>query len=129
MGKRYLIDSNILIEFTGELLPDSVYSLLSTIIDSDFTISFINKIEVLAHSTAGEVWNNFINQAVIILADDEIIEQTIKIRKKNKIKIPDALVAATAIVNDLILLTRNMEDFKKIENLKVENPWLWDNVN
>jgi predicted nucleic acid-binding protein len=125
MGKRYLIDSNILIEFAGELLPEAVYDLLTDIIDKDFNISFINKIEVLGHRTANEAWSNFINHAVIIMANDDIIEQTILIRKKRKMKLPDAVISATAIVNDLILLTRNTEDFKNIENLKIENPWLW----
>jgi len=125
MGKRYLIDSNILIEFTGKLLPENISNLISTIIDVDFNISLINKIEVLGHRTANLAWSNFVDQAVIIMIDDEIVEQTIKIRKKYKIKIPDAIVAATAIVNDLILLTRNTEDFKKIKNLRLENPWTW----
>jgi predicted nucleic acid-binding protein len=129
MGKRYLIDSNTLIEFTGRLLPASIHSELSSIIDTDFNISFINKIEVLAHHTADIAWQNFIEQANIIKADDDIISQTIQIRKIQKIKIPDALVAATALVNDLILLTRNVNDFKNIPGLQVENPWTWENIN
>ena len=127
MGKRYLIDSNILIEFVGKLLPETASISLSTIIDADFNISFINKIEVLGHHSADEAWINFINQASVIAADDDIIEQTIQIRKKHKIKLPDALVAATAVVNNLILLSRNIQDFKGIDNLEVENPWVWEN--
>ncbi|MBS1530660.1 MAG: type II toxin-antitoxin system VapC family toxin [Bacteroidetes bacterium] len=126
MGKRYLIDSNILIEFVGKLLPETASSVLTAIIDSDFNTSFINKIEVLGHHSADDAWVNFIKQASIITADDEIIEQTIQIRRNNKIKLPDAIIAATAIVNDLTLLTRNSEDFKNISDLKMENPWSWN---
>lgn len=125
MGKRYLIDSNILIGFTGNLLPELIHKSISDILDEDFNISFISKIEVLGYHSANEAWYNFINQAVIITPNDEIIEQTILIRKLSKIKIPDAIIAATAIVNDLILLTRNIDDFKNIKGLKFENPWLW----
>jgi predicted nucleic acid-binding protein len=125
MGKKYLIDSNILIEFTGQLLPEMVYLELSSIIDSDFNISFINKIEVLAHPTADFRWQNFIAQSTIFKADDEIINKAIEIRKARKIKIPDAIIAATAIANDLILLTRNMADFKNVKGLEAENPWEW----
>jgi predicted nucleic acid-binding protein len=125
MGKRYLIDSNTLIEFTGKLLPEIVYSKISSIIDDDFNISFINKIEVLGHHTADKAWQNFIAQATVFKADDDIINKTIEIRKSNKIKVPDAIVAATAMANDLVLITRNMEDFKKIPGLKIENPWDW----
>jgi len=129
MGTGYLIDSNILIEFTGKLLPETACDLLAAIIDKDFNISFISKIEVLGHHTANQAWRNFIHQAIIIMPDEDIIEQTIQIRKQHKIKIPDAVIAATAIVNNLTLLTRNTTDFKNIENLATDNPWLWEQRN
>src|ERR1700739_4580397 len=112
MGTRYLIDSNILIEFVAQLLPQEPYHIVTEIIDEDFIISFISKIEVLGHHTADEAWNNFINRATTIHSDDKIAQQTIKIRKERKVKLPDAIIAATAIVNDLTLLTRNTSDFK-----------------
>ncbi|WP_198675460.1 PIN domain-containing protein [Pleomorphovibrio marinus] len=37
-------------------------------------------------------------------------------------KLPDEIIAATALTYDLTLLTRNIGDFKKIEGLKVTNP-------
>jgi len=126
MGKRYLIDSNTLIEFTGRLLPEPVYTSLAAIIDSDFNISFINKIEVLGHHTAGQARQKFIEQANVLKADDDIINQTVHIRKSHKVKIPDAIVAATALVNDLILISRNTSDFKNIPGLQMENPWDWE---
>lgn len=126
MGKRYLIDSNTLIEFTGGFLPEYSHNQLSSIIDNDFNISFINKIEVPGHRTAEQAWISFIDQSTVIKIDDDIINKTIQIRKNHKIKLPDALVAATAIVNDLILVTRNTGDFKNIDGLQVENPWLWE---
>ncbi|HTI59074.1 type II toxin-antitoxin system VapC family toxin [Mucilaginibacter sp.] len=126
MGKKYLIDSNILIEYAGNLFPKNIHSALSTIVDDDFIISFITKIEVLGHYTADRAWHNFINLASIFGADDNIIEQTILLRRDHKIKVPDAIIAATALVNNYTLLTRNIADFKKIPNLKMENPWLWE---
>lgn len=98
MGKRYLVDSNILIKFTARLLPDEAYNTLRDIIDADFNISIINKIEVLGHYTVNAAWRNFIDQAVLLIIDDDIVEQTILIRKNHKIKLPDAIVAATAMV-------------------------------
>ena len=65
MGKRYLIDSNILISLVGYLLPQFAHTLVSEIIDNDFNISFVNKIEVLGHHSADDAWNNFIDQATV----------------------------------------------------------------
>ena len=55
---------------------------------------------------------------------EEIENRTILIRKTHKIKLPDAIIAATAIVHNLILVTRNDSDFKNISGLKVLNPFL-----
>ena len=40
-----------------------------------------------------------------------------------KIKLPDAIIAATALVHNLTLLTRNEKDFSKISNVEITNPW------
>ena len=45
-----------------------------------------------------------------------------EIRKAHKIKLPDAVIAATELAYDLILMTRNISDFKKIEELNLINP-------
>jgi hypothetical protein len=47
MGKAYLIDTNILIGYTGDLLPEKAHSFVSGIIDQQFAISVINKNERL----------------------------------------------------------------------------------
>lgn len=47
MGTKYLIDTNVLIEYIGLLLPPITHSKLSSIIDDEYNISFINKIEIL----------------------------------------------------------------------------------
>lgn len=80
---------------------------------------------MLGHHTANQSWRDFIDQATLIKVNDDIIDQVILIRKKHKIKIPDAIIAATAVVHHLILITRNVDDFKNIDGLKIENPWQW----
>jgi predicted nucleic acid-binding protein len=49
--------------------------------------------------------------------------KTADIRKAYKFKLPDAIIAGTALVYDLTLLSRNMNDFKNIAGLKIINPW------
>jgi predicted nucleic acid-binding protein len=52
-----------------------------------------------------------------------VIAKTIELRKKYRIKLPDAIIAATAIVHELTLITRNTPDFKSINGLKLLSPW------
>ncbi len=55
--------------------------------------------------------------------DTAVIERAIALRQENKIGLADAIIAATALVHDLPLVTRNEEDFKHITTLRVVNPF------
>ncbi len=123
MGKEYLIDTNILIGYTGDLLPEKAHSFVSGIIDQQFAISVINKIEVLGHNTAGKDIEDFIGLADVLELSEEVTHKTIEFRKKYNPKLPDATIAATALVNKLTIITRNTKDFEKIEGLEVLNPY------
>jgi predicted nucleic acid-binding protein len=52
-----------------------------------------------------------------------IVEKTIELRKAYKIKLPDAIIAATALVNKLTLISRDTNDFRKVKGLKVIAPY------
>jgi predicted nucleic acid-binding protein len=55
--------------------------------------------------------------------EQSIKEKTAEIRKMYKIKLPDAIIAATALVYNLTLITRNVNDFKKIDGLRIIDPY------
>ncbi|MDQ6763986.1 MAG: type II toxin-antitoxin system VapC family toxin [Bacteroidota bacterium] len=59
----------------------------------------------------------------VIELEQPIKLKTAELRKAYKIKLPDAIIAATALVYDLTLLSRNTVDFKDIAGLKIYNPW------
>ncbi|HEY5405509.1 MAG TPA: PIN domain-containing protein [Ginsengibacter sp.] len=61
--------------------------------------------------------------ANVLEINTEIIHTCINLRKSKVIKLPDAIIAATALVNDITLTTRNISDFKNIPGLKIVNPW------
>lgn len=89
-------------------------------------ISIITKIEVLGFSNPIEIealLNEFIDYSLVIPLNDDVGRMTIEIRKRNKIKTPDAIIAATAMILGYSLITRNVSDFKKINGLKVIDPW------
>jgi len=53
------------------------------------------------------------------LITNEIKNMTIQLRRKYNIKLPDAIIAASAIESDLVLMTAD-SGFKKIDKLQLE---------
>ena len=52
-----------------------------------------------------------------------IADIAIEPRRKVSIKLPDAVIAATALLHDLTLVTRNVKDFEKVDGLRIYNPF------
>jgi predicted nucleic acid-binding protein len=123
----HLLDTNIIINFLEASLPPVGMQLLNKIVDEQCNISIISKMEALGFNfkTAAEKYmmEFFINGSNIFHLNDDIVNQTIAIRKSKKIALPDAIIAATALTNDLILISRNVSDFNGIKGLKYINPW------
>ena len=69
------------------------------------------------------ILNEFINTSKVFRLEEPIILKAIEIRKFYKTKLPDAVIAATAMVNELIIVSRNTKDFNKIEKLEVIDPY------
>lgn len=128
MGRKdYLIDTNVAIEYIGEVLPKKTLILLDDIIDKQFYISIINKIELLGFPSITNheelKFHELIAASNVLDLDENIVTTTIDIRRQYKVKLPDAIIAATAMVNKFIIITRNAKDFDKIKGLNVLNPY------
>lgn len=123
MGKKYLIDTNIIIDFAARRLPEPGNNMVREVIDTNSCISIINKIEVLGFSIVPKAIIEFVEVSEVIPLDDDVALSTITLRKKYKFKLPDAIIAATALVYDLTLITRNEQDFKNISGLNLINPY------
>jgi predicted nucleic acid-binding protein len=123
MGQGYLIDSNVVIDLLNGKLTDKAKIFLY---DVKSIISFVTYIEIFSSNKISlderQKIEMFVEASKILLIDDDIIEQSIIIRLNTKVKLPDAIIAATAITNNLTLLTRNISDFVKINDLKFINP-------
>ena len=99
---------------------------MNTIIDAIPNVSIITKIEVMGFNTTANqyrILTDFMNDASVYELTDEVANVCITLRKKYKTKLPDAIIAATALVSGFSLLTRNISDFKNIKDLKVVNPY------
>ena len=123
MGTGYLLDTNSIIDFSAKRLSDKAHKYIARIIDEFPQISIINKIELLGFANVPQQIIVFTENAFVISLDDDIAAQTIHLRKEYKIKLPDAIIAATAIVFDLTLVTNNTDDFKNIKGLDILNPY------
>ncbi len=124
MGMKYLLDSNAAIQYVGNLYPKAILGKLDVIIDKELLLSVITKIEVLGFNGDPEDMKKletFIGTAIVLPVSGEVVEKTISLRKGYKIKIPDAIIAATAILQKATLITRNTSDFS-INGLSVIDP-------
>ncbi len=124
MGKEYLIDTNSVIDYLDNKLPDNANELIDSI---DSKISVITRVELLAWPGADEqqtlILDEFIKASEVFSLEEPIILKAIEIRKTHKTKLPDAIIAATALVKELTIITRNTKDFDKIEGLVALNPY------
>ena len=124
MGQKFLIDTNTIIDFLGNKMPDEAAAFLDNI---EPIISVITRIESLGWlgSTSKQLaaLTVYINAGIILPLDESVILKTIELRQNYRIKTPDAIIAATALVNDFTLISRNVDDFNKISNLNILNPF------
>ncbi|SDG99868.1 type II toxin-antitoxin system VapC family toxin [Mucilaginibacter sp. P25] len=124
MEEGYLIDTNAIIDYLESKLPEKSNQLLD---NTNFQLSVISRIELLAWPKATDsqlkLLTDFINISHIFDFNEPVILKSIEIRKNYRVKLPDAIIAATAIVNKLTLITRNISDFSKISDLKLLDPY------
>lgn len=117
-----IIDSNIIIysALPGESL------LVSFISEHKPYCSRISYVETLGYhrlqSYEKKYLIGFFKKLQIIEIDLKIILEATALRQKTNIATCDAIIAATALLYDLKLVTNNEKDFKNIKGLKILNP-------
>ncbi len=125
MGQQYLIDSNAVIDYLGGKFSARGMEFMKNVVNEIPKISVITKIEVLGYNASRDsyqVLTDFVDASILLELSDDVVLRTISLRKTNKIKTPDAIIASTALVFDLTLITSNTFDFKNIKGLKISNP-------
>lgn len=122
MEQRFLTDTNSIIDAQMNRLPENGRAFLANVINKDFTVSFITYIEFLGYKDITRASEELIALASVIEIDKTIIDICIALRKAHKIKLPDAIIAATALAYDFTFVSNNEKDFTNIEGLKFINP-------
>ena len=117
-----LLDSNIFI-MAGSGDHDH---LLGYFRSGEASYSSASRVEVLGYSKLDPEDEKELLELMELVTElpitPEVIEKAIELRKRKKMSLGDALIAATAILHGLKLITVNEVDFAWIDELEVINP-------
>lgn len=106
MTDRYVLDTNVALY----LLSGRLVNPLPV---GEFYVSIISEIEMLSFSAIGQEEESkireFLAQVTIVGLSEEVKQLTIEIRRKYRLKLPDAIVCATAIILDSNLLSNDVQ--------------------
>ncbi len=122
-GRKLLLDSNILIYIAQKQLAPNTFVLP----DDQLFLSDISFMETLGYPFADLIEKQETEKLIAVLnrwpIEEDIVQQVIAIRQNRRMKLPDAIILATALFHDCALVTRNVSDFSSASNLTVINPF------
>jgi predicted nucleic acid-binding protein len=106
---RAVFDTNILVDYLSGR-PEAKVEL---VLYRSPAISLVSWIEVMAGTTPATeaVARGFLETFELLQIDQKTAERAVDLRKSKRIKLPDAIIWATAQVQQCLLVTRNTRDF------------------
>ena len=117
-----LLDSNAIIYY----VKPEFDTLRQLIAEQNPAVSAISYVEVLGYhkltASDKEDFIEFFGTALIISVSQPVLEQAVALRQQRRMSLGDSIIAATALLNDLTLVTANVTDFHWIDNIKLMNP-------
>jgi predicted nucleic acid-binding protein len=119
-GSNILIDSNIMIYLSQDKLSiDEVFKE-----DGKYYISLISYMEILSYNFTSKIEEDFIKKLLslfeVVEINKAIAKRVIALKKVRKIKLPDAIIVATALTNNFLLLS-NDKQLGTIEELNMRS--------
>ena len=117
IGIDYLLDTNAILYFL------SGNECMEPYVSGKIAYSIISEMELLSYTKISydeeEIIKRFLKKNISVSISEEVKKRTIQIRKKYNIKLPDAIIAASAIENNLVFPTADL-GFAKVKELKLE---------
>nr|WP_175798371.1 type II toxin-antitoxin system VapC family toxin [Burkholderia anthina] len=110
---KALFDTNILIDYLG-----GVEAARTELARYDYrAISIVTWMEVLVGATASDdaALRAWLSSFAIIPLDGTVANRAVTIRKEHRMRLPDAIIWASAQVNGLLFVSRNTKDFPVTE--------------
>jgi predicted nucleic acid-binding protein len=122
-----ILDTNILIYYLNNQGGETFFARFADTLRAGAGVSVITRIEVLGWRghTADSIREStsLLGLCVEYPLSEPVISECIRLRQTFGIKLPDAVIAATGLVEELPLMTRNLSDFQRIPSLKLLNPF------
>lgn len=117
-----VFDSSTLILFLNDVLPTETVELLNAHLQTgQVIISAVVRAEVLAwhaHSAASlEAARALLDVCQLVPVNAAVADEAARIRRETGLKLPDALIAATALLQPAALVTANGKDFRRVPGL------------
>jgi predicted nucleic acid-binding protein len=108
-GLKALFDTNILVDYLSGIAAAKA----EVDLYDDKAISIITWMEVqIGTDEADQVSvDRFLSKFTLVPLDAEVSARAVALRRKSRIKLPDAIIWATALVEGRLLVTRNVKDF------------------
>ena len=119
-GNKFLLDTNTVLYLLGGKLNSN------SLPEGKLFISVINELELLSYPAIGKVEEikikKFIDDIDVLDIDEAIKIETIRLRKKHNLKLPDAIICATALSQNSRLITfdESLNKIKELKTLKLE---------
>jgi predicted nucleic acid-binding protein len=106
---KALFDTNILIDYLNAVQPARAELQRY----SDKSISVITWMEVMigADPKVEPATRSFLSGFDLLGVDEAVAEEAVQLRRNHRIRLPDAVIWATARANSMLLVTRNTKDF------------------
>lgn len=125
MTNSTIIDTDILID-AGRGVLDAVNCLQNLKVTSGLAISVVTQMELMvgcANKAELQTLENFLKKFYIIKIDQAVSDKAVDLLRSNRLShgllIADSLIAATAIVCNYQLITKNQRDYKFIQGLNL----------
>ena len=84
--------------------------------------SVVTRAELFAGNSATDLVSQLLAPFREVTVDRSVAERAGRVAREFQLRLPDALIAATALENRLTLTTRNRQDFDKVRGLRVRTP-------
>ena len=118
---RAVSDTDFLVD--TDVLVDHLRSRHRLPIATGFAYSVISRFELFAGRASDEdVVNDLLGPHLEIPVDRAIAEHAGRLRRDVRLEVPDALIAASALMRGFQLVTRNRRDFERVRELRIRDP-------